>query len=264
MTHERPIDPNGAPRSATSSEHLNGQVGDAPDVVAALYVAGALPEEDADVVERRLARNETSDPLVAAVRALDDCVRSLGDHPEATPPASVREELMTRVEQDAAGRTAEAGHLAGHLADHLADHLTDQVADDDDGLEPVWRRWSDGESEQPSLYTLHADEGAWEETGIDGIEVRRLFVDEANNRMTAMFRMAPGTSYVPHRHDAPEECYVLQGDLHVADDCVLRAGDYQRASADSLHGVQWTEEGCVLLISCSLHDEQFYDEHAHG
>lgn len=85
--------------------------------------------------------------------------------------------------------------------------------------------------------------------------MRRLFVDRAANRMTAMFKMAPGAAYVPHVHGGAEECYVLEGDLHVGDEIMMRAGDYQRAPAGSLHGVQRTEGGCTLLITCSLDDE---------
>jgi anti-sigma factor ChrR (cupin superfamily) len=66
--------------------------------------------------------------------------------------------------------------------------------------------------------------------------------------------MDRGTSYPPHRHADVEECYVLQGDLRVAGR-VLRAGDYQRADRDSVHGVQSTENGCLLLIVSSTDDE---------
>jgi quercetin dioxygenase-like cupin family protein len=72
--------------------------------------------------------------------------------------------------------------------------------------------------------------------------------------MTAMFRMEPGTSYPQHIHAGAEECYVLEGDLHVGD-MVLHAGDYQRAEAGSHHGYQSTETGCVLLVTCALNDE---------
>ena len=73
--------------------------------------------------------------------------------------------------------------------------------------------------------------------------------------MTALFRMAAGSEYIPHVHAGPEECYVLEGDLHVGDDIVMHAGDYQRAPAGSVHGVQRTEGGCLLLVSSSMHDE---------
>jgi anti-sigma factor ChrR (cupin superfamily) len=69
-----------------------------------------------------------------------------------------------------------------------------------------------------------------------------------------MIRMAPGTSYPRHRHAAREECFVLQGELRVGDK-QLRTGDFQVADRDSIHDVQSTETGCVLLIVSSQDDE---------
>ena len=69
-----------------------------------------------------------------------------------------------------------------------------------------------------------------------------------------LVRMAPGASYLPHRHHDTEECFVLDGDLRLHDS-VLHTGDYQRAEAGSVHGVQRTEGGCTLLIISSTQDE---------
>jgi anti-sigma factor ChrR (cupin superfamily) len=104
------------------------------------------------------------------------------------------------------------------------------------------------------LFILKAEEGAWEQMPIPGMQMRKLFVDEINKRMTALVRMAPGSSYPIHLHHGPEECLVLEGDLRVGDH-VLRAGDYQRAPAGTRHGIQSTEHGCLILVTASLDDE---------
>lgn len=121
-----------------------------------------------------------------------------------------------------------------------------------------WRDWdSTGEAApRPVLDPtfLTSTEGDWEPTGVDGITVRRLWVDRERDHMTALFRMDPGTSYFPHRHAGAEECFVLEGDLRVGER-TLRAGDYQHAPEGSVHGVQSTADGCLLLISGSLLDE---------
>lgn len=196
---------------------------------AALYLAGALSATETTEIEERLAAGDAD--LVSAIKDLTPAVHKLVD--EVTPiepnPA-IRQRLIERA--------AHGGH----------EHPS---------TEPVWDGWDDDATD--GLYTLPADAGSWEETGIDGIQVRRLFVDRKANRMTAMFRMAAGTAYVAHVHDGHEECFVLEGDLHVGEDIVMRAGDYQRASANSLHGRQWTEKGCVLLINSSLSDDQLYE-----
>lgn len=95
---------------------------------------------------------------------------------------------------------------------------------------------------------------AWEPTGTPGIEAQRLYVDGVRRTATMLIRMAPGASYPAHRHGGPEECYVLQGEL-AFDDVHMRAGSYLRAEAGSVHRVQSTAEGCVLLIVSSLDDE---------
>jgi anti-sigma factor ChrR (cupin superfamily) len=122
----------------------------------------------------------------------------------------------------------------------------------------VWKTWAD-ESEKVSslpsgLLTVHAHEGVWEDIGVNGILVKRLFVDRANDRATMLVRMPAGASYPRHRHAGAEQCYVLEGDLRFGGR-VFRAGDYQCADADSIHDVQYTEAGCLLLIVSSLHDE---------
>lgn len=91
-------------------------------------------------------------------------------------------------------------------------------------------------------------------TAIRGVEVRRLALDEPRDRVTLEIRMAPGSSYPAHRHGGVEECYVLEGDLAVGE-VTMRAGDYQRVEAASVHPVQSTRGGCRLLIVSSLRDE---------
>jgi anti-sigma factor ChrR (cupin superfamily) len=116
----------------------------------------------------------------------------------------------------------------------------------------VWKEWNAGPSSP--LLTLRSDEGEWQATGFEGVSVRRLSVDNQRGTASMLVRMAAGSSYPRHRHGGAEECFVIQGDLHVAG-MILHAGDYQRAASDSVHGVQSTENGCTLFIMSSLHDE---------
>ena len=195
--------------------------------LAALYLAGALSPQERQRFEAELeAGGEGSGEL----RDLDDVARALVEAVDPVEPkARIREALLARARGEAASTPA-----PGPLE------------------RPIWRRWEDQSDED--LFTLRSGEGEWKETGVDGVYVRRLFVDRAANRMTALFRMEPGASYPQHVHAGPEECYVLEGDLHVGD-AVLRAGDYQRAVEGSLHGIQSTEGGCLLLVTSSLTDE---------
>jgi quercetin dioxygenase-like cupin family protein len=123
------------------------------------------------------------------------------------------------------------------------------------GRGQVWKAWADtaGVDRAGFLFVGSADNG-FEPTGFEGIEARRLFVDHDHDRVTMLVRMKPGARYPGHVHAAAEECYVLAGDLHVGDRR-MHAGDYQRAEPGSTHPVQSTDEGCVLLLVSSLHDE---------
>ncbi|MBI5435467.1 MAG: cupin domain-containing protein [Planctomycetes bacterium] len=92
-------------------------------------------------------------------------------------------------------------------------------------------------------------------TRTDNGRITALFsVDAEARKATMLIRMAAGTSYPRHRHAAREECFVLEGTLEVGAS-TLRAGDFQVAERDSIHDVQATDTGCLLLIVSSQDDE---------
>ena len=129
--------------------------------------------------------------------------------------------------------------------------------DADEQAIQVWKTWrADLEPEDSEgLHTVRETNADWQESAIPGISTRRLSVDAASRTVTMLIDMAPGTSYPAHRHGGPEECFVLSGDLCVGDGEVLGPGDFQRATAGSLHPVQSTVGGCRLLLTSSQDDE---------
>jgi len=118
-----------------------------------------------------------------------------------------------------------------------------------------WKEWTPSAADRAPFSYVPVDGAGFEPTAIPGIEVRRLALDRTARRTTMMIRMAPHTSYPPHRHADAEECYVLSGELCIGDELRMRAGDYQRAERGSDHPRQWTEVGCVLLLHSSTEDE---------
>ena len=64
----------------------------------------------------------------------------------------------------------------------------------------------------------------------------------------------PGARLPRHRHDDVEELYILSGDLSVSGE-VVRAGDYCRAYADTVHEESFSETGCLFLLMASQHNE---------
>jgi predicted ChrR family anti-sigma factor len=141
----------------------------------------------------------------------------------------------------------------------LKDRLLARVRESKTAVSQPWKAWLP-EPSGAGLTLVRAGEGAWEASGVDGVEIRRLFLDRENDRATMLVRMAPGTSYPSHVHGGAEECYVLEGDLDVAGTRMV-AGDYQRATSGSLHGIQSTVGGCLLFIVSSLHDELSSEAH---
>ena len=198
---------------------------------AALYAAGALPDEQRRTFEAHL------------MTGCPDCQRELqelghvvvtlaGALQPATPAPDTRAALLKRIDAPAEPAPAESP-LRRVVAESLA------------AAEP-----------SQALVIRRAAEAAWQVGEMPGVSIRVLFADPDRNHFTALVRMAAGTSYPRHIHRGPEECLVLEGDLRVGD-TVLGPGDYQRAPEGSRHGVQSTEQGCLLLITSSLTDEFF-------
>ncbi len=205
-------------------------IGD-PEELASLYVIGAMSDEQRVAFETHLEAGCRR--CVEEVMSLDDVISTMSNakNPMAPDP-KIRARLMAQI-----------------------DSLESQKASlkNKPDSPQVWKEWP-ADKVISDLFVQRKSDRNWESTGIDGVEVQRLFNDTKNNRMTALVRMAPGTSYPAHVHDGPEECFVLQGDLRV-DDQVLHAGDYERRAQTSKHGVQSTQDGCMLLIVSSLSDE---------
>lgn len=225
---------------------------------AALYYAGSMPPDEARQFEADL-RSAAPQALAqsALVEQLVPVLLQLAGQVEPSP--ATWSALKARIRQaDKSGRAADAPmHDSGELHINCDPRISaappahaDQTAR---GAPQVWRDWS-SDPAASQLLTRRANEVAWEDTGVEGVSIRRLFVDRERNQFTGMVQMSPGSSYPRHLHNGAEECLVLSGDLHVGE-LVLHAGDYQRAPAGTVHGVQSTVGGCTLLIVSSLTDE---------
>jgi anti-sigma factor ChrR (cupin superfamily) len=196
---------------------------------AALYVLGSLDVEEArgwrlHLVECEACRREVAS-LAASAREL---VR-------LSPIEAVPEELWSRV--------LERIRRSGASADATSE-------------KQVWKGWKDTTAPEGEggFSFLGSSQSGFEPTGFEGVEARRLFVDQVNDRVTMLVRMKAGSSYPAHVHGGNEECFVVSGDLCVGE-LRMVAGDYQRAAAGSRHAVQSTDTGCVLLLTSSMRDE---------
>ncbi|MBI1805019.1 MAG: cupin domain-containing protein [Ignavibacteriae bacterium] len=180
-----------------------------------LYVLGLLTGNDLALYEKHLLQG--CDECADELRSLGEAVEVLArTDARVSPRPHVKERLMARLTQDELIAT---------------------------------------ETPHPGLFVTYSNALAWQETGVEGVQLKMLFTDTINNVMSVLVRMAPGASYPSHRHAHTEECLVLEGDLRIGDSLVLHAGDYQRADENSVHLKHWTEKGCLLYVTTSLENE---------
>ncbi len=186
---------------------------------AAQYVMDGLEPDATFLYEAHL---EICSLCRAEVAMYRDGAEALGRSlPPANPPAGLKDRLMERIQKGAAIQT--------------------------------WKQWRPDEPENDSVI-VREGQSEWQSTAVFGVRVRRLFVDTASDRITMLVRMDAGTSYPAHRHGGVEECFVLEGDLF-GPDFEMKAGDYQRLTRGSTHGVQGTRAGCLLFLVSSMNDE---------
>ncbi len=209
---------------------IHQQPTDAIREMACLHALGAMSEDEARAYEEHLrggcvvCRSEV-DAFLASAAQLGDLATPV------SPPLSLRVRVLESIASRVEARSAVS-----------AEELQ------------VWKRWGASETGAGNV-VMRGSGGDWERTANEGVAVRRLFVDTERQMVTMLIRMDAGSKYPRHRHADAEECFVLQGELRVGDELVMQAGDYQRVGRDSVHEVQSTEDGCLLLIISSLHDE---------
>jgi len=182
---------------------------------AALYVLGSLRDAEVRAFEAEL-RGDAG--LRAFVRELQHAAESLAmSAPAVAPPPSLRERVLDRIP-----------------ATRIADQPSPQLA-------------TPGPAALAGLRFLEADDAAgWKPLPVPGAWIKLLSLDRERGYAVLLGRLDPGVRYPAHLHDAPEDIYVLTGDLHIGDRR-LGPGDFHHADAGSQHGVNYSVEGCTLL-----------------
>ncbi|MFN7939502.1 MAG: cupin domain-containing protein [Bryobacteraceae bacterium] len=109
----------------------------------------------------------------------------------------------------------------------------------------------------PGFHVLKSGDGKWRQHDAPGIQYKVLSFDPASDAITTLVRMAPGAKYPRHRHSREEQCWVVEGDVRQIDNSIsMRAGDFFRAMPGTDHDSITTDEGCLLIIIGSAHDER--------
>jgi quercetin dioxygenase-like cupin family protein len=218
---------------------------------AALFVLDSMEPDDARAYRLHVLQCNV------CRREVESLARSARDLALLAPVEQPSPQLFGRVLERIRGGDATRPVLSRGVSNQgsVTTKAAERVEASEGNPAQVWKAWSDsGGIDRAGFLFVGGAEGGFEPTGFEGIEARRLFVDHDNDRVTMLVRMRAGARYPGHVHASAEECYVVSGDLHVGDRR-MHAGDFQRAEPGSLHPVQSTENGCVLLLTSSLHDE---------
>jgi len=95
-----------------------------------------------------------------------------------------------------------------------------------------------------SAQTVFSDGEGWQQLEA-GVFKKELYSD--GSMASCFYRLEPGATVPGHRHLKDEECMMLSGEVFLGD-ILLRVGEYQLASADSLHGEAYTDVGALLFV----------------
>jgi quercetin dioxygenase-like cupin family protein len=193
------------------------------DELAALNALGALDGEDVAEFKKATERGDRDfAKLITAHERVADFI-SVSQNAFATPKPAVKERVMRRVRES----------LAKELSHEGPGEQT--------------------KSAEKNFLNVFANEGEWLKHPVAGVEVKQLSLNQERGYATLLMRVAAGTRYPQHHHSGPEECYVLQGDVHVGGH-VFGQGDFHHADAGSDHGELFTESGCTLLLVVAASD----------
>lgn len=109
------------------------------------------------------------------------------------------------------------------------------------------------ENEDADFLFIRKSDSPWKKSAFPGVEYKILNKDNHRNTITLLIRMEAGAVFPGHSHGSAEDCLLISGDLHIAG-TVLKAGDFHRANAGSLHKKFSTSAGAEFLIVSGTSD----------
>ena len=97
------------------------------------------------------------------------------------------------------------------------------------------------------------DKDNFEPMKLDGLPLAgtwwcNISYDEDTGQGSYLMIMAPDTWSNPHRHNGPEEFYMVEGDLVDCDGTIYRAGDFISLQGGSAHESH-SPSGCKIVVT---------------
>jgi anti-sigma factor ChrR (cupin superfamily) len=111
-------------------------------------------------------------------------------------------------------------------------------------MERVRRGEAPVEIHYQNTVTIRAEGGEWRRLA-PGVHMKRLHRDGVARSF--LLRLSPGAALPVHRHDADEECLVLEGEVFLGE-LRVAAGDYHLARGGTTHGQIRSPHGALLFI----------------
>lgn len=107
-----------------------------------------------------------------------------------------------------------------------------------------------------SAWRKQAATGTWSPY-VDGITISCLDLDLISRQIYCFVRLEPQSKFPRHRHTAPEEILMLEGDL-IIDGQTYHPGDYIYSQTGSIHQPR-SNDGCLVIVRASI-DDQILDD----
>ncbi len=112
----------------------------------------------------------------------------------------------------------------------------------------------------PGVTIVRPEASQWQPHPVaPGVTIKLLFRDARSGVYTALVRLGPGSSIGRRRHTAAEEMLLVSG-IATIGHVEMRAGEYCRAEAETVHDRITTTTGCTFFLCGSEHDEFLDDE----
>ena len=103
---------------------------------------------------------------------------------------------------------------------------------------------------------VNVDGLSWEPSQFPGIDFKTLLIEPDTGLLTALVRMAPGSTLPDHQHVQIEQTYVIDGSL-VDEDGAVGTGQFIWRPAGSRHAAH-APEG-ALILGIFIKPNRFFD-----
>ena len=187
---------------------------------AALEALGLLgPEERQQFAAEVRTNAELRELLWALQRTMDKVALAT---PRAAPPPSLKGKVLSRIRTQGSAQPPAAVVQPSPLAEGLRFVTGDEAT-------------------------------GWKELPVRGAWVKLLSFEPTRGYAVLLGKLEPGVRYPAHTNSGPEDFCILTGDLHIGER-VLGPGDFHHADAGSLHGENYSVDGCTLLAVLTTDD----------